>query len=84
MLPPCWISIAAHFYNQSVLLISSSSTHGVHVQCIDTEVKGCQVHALEHLHERLTLASFYMHNLLRVLLHGSFDEAQEVFLVHAG
>lgn len=56
----------------------------MHVQCVDTEVKGCQVHALEHLHERLTLASFYMHDLLRVLLHGSFDEAQEVLLVHAG
>lgn len=72
------------FYSQSVLLISSSSTHGVHVQGVDTQVKGCQVHALEHLHQRLTLASFYMHDLLWILLHGSFDEAQEVLLVHAG
>lgn len=81
-------SVSLHFffffYSQSVLLISSSSTHSVHVQGVDTQVKGCQVHALKHLHERLTLASFHMHDLLRVLLHGSFDEAQEMLLVHAG
>lgn len=59
-------------------------THRVHVQGVHTQVKGCQVHGLKHLHERLTLASFHMHNFLRVLLHGPFDEAQKMLLVHAG
>lgn len=61
-----------------------SVTHCVHVQGVHTQVKGCQVHALEHLHQRLTLASFHMHNILWILLHGPFDETQKVLLVHAG
>lgn len=60
------------------------ATYGVHVQGVHTQVKGRQVHALKHLHECLSLSSFHVNNLLRILLHGPFDKAQEVFLVHAG
>lgn len=59
-------------------------THGVHVQRVHAQVEGRQVHALKHLHQRLFLPLFHVHNFLRVLLHGSLDEAQKVLLVHAG
>lgn len=56
----------------------------MHVQSVHTEVKSRQVHTLEYLHERLTFPSLHMHDLPRILLHGSFDKAQKVLLVHAG
>lgn len=48
--------------------------HCMHVQSVNTQVKSCQVHGLEHLHECLTLALLHMHNLFRILLHGPFDK----------
>lgn len=63
---------------------TQTHTHSVHVQRVHAQVEGRQVHALKHLHQRLLLPLFYVHNLLRVLFHGSLDEAQKVLLVHAG
>lgn len=50
------------------------TTHCMHVQCVNTQVKGCKVHALKHLHQCLTPASFHVYNLFGILLHGSFDK----------
>lgn len=56
----------------------------MHVKRVNAEVKGCEVHALKHILEGLTPAILNMNDLLRVFLHGSLDESQEVLLVHAG
>lgn len=59
-------------------------SHSVHVQGVHAQVERCQVHALKHLHERLTFPSLHMNYLLGIFLHGPFDKAQQVLLVHAG
>lgn len=59
-------------------------SHSMHVQGVHAQVERCQVHALKHLHERLTFPSLHMNYLLGIFLHGPFDEAQQVLLVHAG
>lgn len=56
----------------------------MHVQSVHTQVKSCQVHAFKHLHQCLTLASFHMNNLFRILLHSPFNKTQKVLLVHTG
>lgn len=56
----------------------------MHVQSVHTQVKGRQIHALKHFHERLTLSSLHMNYLFRILFHGSFYKTQQVLLVHAG
>lgn len=60
------------------------TTHSMHVQGVDAEVEGREVHALKHFHEGLSAAVLDVHDLLGVLLHGTLDEAQQVLLVHAG
>lgn len=59
-------------------------SHRMHVKRVHTQIEGCQVHALKNLFEGLTAAALYVNDLLRVFLHGSLDESQQVFLVHAG
>lgn len=56
----------------------------VHVQGVDAEIEGRQVHALEHVFEGLTSAVLDVDDLLGVFLHGSLDESQQVLLIHAG
>lgn len=56
----------------------------VHVQGVDAEIEGRQVHALEHVFEGLTAAVLDVDDLLGVFLHGSLDESQQVLLIHAG
>lgn len=56
----------------------------MHVQRVDAEVEGCEVHALKHVLEGLTSAVLDVHDLLGVFLHRSLDESQQVLLVHAG
>lgn len=84
-----WVESCQKARTLSALLIIScyfswACTHCMHVQGVHTEVKGGEVHTLKHLHERLTFASLHMHNLPRILLHGSFDKPQKVLLVHTG
>lgn len=50
-------------------------THSMHIQGVDAEVEGREVHALKHLHEGLSTAVLDVHNFLGVLLHGALDEA---------
>lgn len=78
------VGIAAAFLRDQRQTHTDTHTHSVHVQCVHAQVEGRQVHAFKHLHQRLLLPPFHVHNLLRVLLHGSLDEAQKVLLVHAG
>ena len=66
------------------MLPSPTTTYSMHIQCVHTQVEGCEVHGLEHLHERLSLASLHMDDLPWILLHGPLDEPQQVFLVHTG
>lgn len=56
----------------------------MHVQRVHTQVISSEIHALEHLPQRLLAALLHMHDLLQVSLHCPFDEAQQVLLVHAG
>ena len=56
----------------------------MHVQRVDAQVEGGEVHAVEDLHEGLAAALFHVDDLLGELLHGPLDEAQQVLLVHAG
>lgn len=51
-------------------------SYSVHVQRVNTQVEGGEVHAVEDLHEGLAPASLHVHNLLWILLHGALDEAQ--------
>lgn len=60
-----------------------AATHCMHVQRVHTQVESCEVHALKHVHERLSPTPLHVHYLSGVLLHGSFDEAEQVLLVHA-
>lgn len=46
----------------------------MHVQCVNAQVEGRQVHALKHLHESLPFALLHVHNIFGILLHGSFDK----------
>lgn len=59
-------------------------SYRVHVECVDAEVIGRQVHVLEHLHQCVSSTVLHAHDLVRVFLHRSLDEAQEMLLVHAG
>lgn len=61
-----------------------ASSHRVHVQSVHTQVEGCQVHGLKHLLQGLATPVLNVNNLLRIFLHGSLDESQQVLLVHAG
>lgn len=56
----------------------------MHVKSVYTQVKGCQVHAFKHLLEGLTTTVLNVNDLLRVFLHCTLDESQQVLLVHAG
>lgn len=56
----------------------------MHVQGVDAQVVRRQVHGLKDLFEGLTSTVLDVDDLLRVLLHGSLDEPQQVLLVHAG
>ena len=56
----------------------------MHVQRVDAQVKGGEVHAVEDLHQGLAPALLHVDDLLGVLLHGPLYEAQQVLLVHAG
>ena len=56
----------------------------MHVQRVDAQVEGGEVHAVEDLHQGLAPALLHVDDLLGVLLHGPLDEAQQVLLVHAG
>lgn len=56
----------------------------MHVKSVYAQVKGRQVHALKHLLQGLTAAALNVNDLLRVFLHGSLDESQQVLLIHAG
>lgn len=71
-------------YYTVFLCTSASVSHRMHVESVHAQVKGRQVHALKHLLEGLTTAALNVNNLLRVFLHGSFDESQQVLLIHAG
>ena len=58
---------------------------GVHVEHVDGEVVGGEVHGREDLSEgHLTTVGRLAHHLVGVCLHGLLDEAQQVLLVHAG
>lgn len=59
-------------------------SYRVHVQSVDAEIEGRQVHGLEHLFEGLTSAVLDVDDLPGVFLHGSLDESQQVLLIHAG
>lgn len=59
-------------------------SYRVHVQSVDAEIEGRQVHALEHLFEGLTSAVLDVDDLHGVFLHCSLDESQQVLLIHAG
>lgn len=58
----------------SSLKPSWSVTHCMHVQCVNTQVEGCQVHTLKHLHERLAFALLHVHDIFGILLHSSLDK----------
>lgn len=70
------------------LLLGAASrwrlSYRVHVQSVDAEIEGRQVHALEHIFEGLTPAVLDVDDLLGVFLHGALDESQQVLLIHAG
>lgn len=61
-----------------------SGSHRVHVERVHAEVIRRQVHVLEHLHERLSSSALHVHDLIRILLHRSLDEPQQMLLIHAG
>lgn len=56
----------------------------MHVQRVNTQVEGCEVHGLKDVLQRLTPATLDVHDLLWIFFHGSLDESQQVLLVHAG
>lgn len=56
----------------------------MNIKYVHIQVVGVELHLLEHALERDGHAVAQRHHLLRAPAEGALDEAQQVFLVHAG